>query len=63
MIEFAPTPREGEAVLRLPSGGWRWTCDCGFDAYLLEDVGGHRQWHREQTAKLLNTSCNTRPGR
>jgi len=60
MPEFAPTAREGERVEWLPLGDWKWVCSCGFDAYFCEDVGGHRQWHREQTAKLLGESVDVK---
>jgi len=58
--EFAPTAREGEEVRHSPHGNWFWTCSCGFEASCLEDVGGHRSWHREQTAKLLGESVDAK---
>ena len=63
MPEFAPAPREGERVEWLVHGNWKWICSCGFDAYCSEDVGGHRAWHREQTAKLLGQSVDVKTRR
>lgn len=51
MMEFAPTVLEGESVRPGIHGGWIWRCWCGFEARCLEDVGGHRAWHRERGEK------------
>lgn len=60
MPDFAPTPKDDEAVRWTHWGNWVWTCPCGFEATCSEDVGGHRAWHREQTAKLLHESVDVK---